>query len=620
MKQRDEFNLPINTAMSTDVPGLSWSVVSSLAKRGIQYYTCGINYIPNMPGGGDRIGHSLEKHGDRPFYWVSPSGKDRILVWCAGKGYSSWHGTGQGAVFELGPEKISTYLKELDAKNYPYDIVQWRYNIVADNGPIDNAISDFVAEWNSKYASPKLVLANIQELFERFEKKYGHEIPTLSGDFTPYWEDGAYSTAREESDNRLTSQKIISLEKVIKQKKLKIEGELLTLAKKYVVLWHEHTWGAYNSVSEPDLEFVKHQWEYKKAYLDSAMMYTQKLENKVLNSLQNKGRITVINTHPYSRTSYVEVKCPDTFTGNVLKDENGQNIIAQRLKNGNIGFIAKGVPAHGEKRFLLVNKRKKSRSTGDFPISFDYNEETGNLNSVKTSYKEWVDGSKFGGMMQALYMDGLDPNQYDTPKLVKTEWLDDGPFIKTWRATYELKGTNGLTYDVSQFSGLDQLKISVTVDKKPIRNKESLHFAMPFNLENAVTRIGVGDGIIEPEQHQLAGGNRDFYSVQQWLNVGNDQSNVTVSSPQGALYEIGQMVNEKGVINGYKKWLEQGTSSSTVFLYAMNNYWHTNYKADQEGKAKFEVNLHFSNQPFNAKQAKSFGDNSTGPLFVVKAQ
>ena len=77
------------------------------------------------------------------------------------------------------------------------------------------------------------------------------------------------------------------------------------------------------------------------------------------------------------------------------------------------------------------------------------------------------------------------------------------------------------------------------------------------------------------------------------------------------------MVNEERVINGYKKWLEHGQSSPTVFLYAMNNYWHTNYKADQSGKVTFDVYLKFNKQPFDAAQANRFGYDCTEPLFVV---
>jgi alpha-mannosidase len=34
-------------------------------------------------------------------------------------------------------------------------MVQWRYNIVSDNGPVDSTLSDFVRDWNEKYASPR---------------------------------------------------------------------------------------------------------------------------------------------------------------------------------------------------------------------------------------------------------------------------------------------------------------------------------------------------------------------------------------------------------------------------------------------------------------------------------
>lgn len=55
--------------------------------------------------------------------------KRKILFWTAGRGYSSWHGIHPGAVFETGQRKIAEYLDDLTRTNYPYDIVQWRYNV-----------------------------------------------------------------------------------------------------------------------------------------------------------------------------------------------------------------------------------------------------------------------------------------------------------------------------------------------------------------------------------------------------------------------------------------------------------------------------------------------------------
>ena len=105
-------------------------------------------------------------------------------------------------------------------------MVQWRYNIVSDNGPVDSTISDFVKQWNEKYTTPKLILANASDMFKRFEAKYGKQIPTLSGDFTPYWEDGAYSTAREEGQVRVLGERLEQLISIASQQHIKLESGL----------------------------------------------------------------------------------------------------------------------------------------------------------------------------------------------------------------------------------------------------------------------------------------------------------------------------------------------------------------------------------------------------------
>jgi hypothetical protein len=48
----------------------------------------------------------------------------------------------------------------------------------------------------------------------------------------------------------------------------------------------------------------------------------------------------------------------------------------------------------------------------------------------------------------------------------------------------------------------------------------------------------------------------------------------------------------------------------------MNNYWHTNYKADQAGSVRFDFYLSF-HEIFNAKNANHFGYEMTQPLVGV---
>ena len=32
-----------------------------------------------------------------------------------------------------------------------------------------------------------MIIATTGEMFREFEKRYGDKVPTVSGDFTPYW-------------------------------------------------------------------------------------------------------------------------------------------------------------------------------------------------------------------------------------------------------------------------------------------------------------------------------------------------------------------------------------------------------------------------------------------------
>jgi alpha-mannosidase len=63
---------PIRSAMHSDIPGLSWTVVSALAESGVRYFSSGPNYVPGMPDRGDRIGATIKALGDKPFWWAAP--------------------------------------------------------------------------------------------------------------------------------------------------------------------------------------------------------------------------------------------------------------------------------------------------------------------------------------------------------------------------------------------------------------------------------------------------------------------------------------------------------------------------------------------------------------------
>jgi uncharacterized Fe-S radical SAM superfamily protein PflX len=56
----------------------------------------------------------------------------------------------------------------------------------------------------------------------------------------------------------------------------------------------------------------------------------------------------------------------------------------------------------------------------------------------------------------------------------------------------------------------------------------------------------------------------------------NGEKGVTWATVDAPLVEVGAIAAET-------PWMRTIAPSSTLFSYVMNNYWHTNYKADQEG-------------------------------------
>ncbi|MBK7269441.1 MAG: hypothetical protein IPI07_07995 [Flavobacteriales bacterium] len=146
--------------------------------------------------------------------------------------------------------------------------------------------------------------------------------------------------------------------------------------------------------------------------------------------------------------------------------------------------------------------------------------------------------------------------------------------------------------------------------QRGFRDKESLHLALPFNIPNATVRIGIGDTCVTPESGRIPGSNNDFFCAQRWIDVSNDSMGVTIVCPQGAIWEVGEMVDERKVNPGkgtnpeyYKAWKTEAKSSSTIYLYALNNYWHTNFKADQEGPITFDLYLKMHG-PFKLEEAR----------------
>jgi hypothetical protein len=604
-----ECGIDLTSAMITDIPGWSWALVPALASSGVKYLSLGTNR-------GHRIGDIIETWGDKPFYWVSPSGEEKVLCWIHGEGYSLFHtGLAYSAIRKrLQEDLIFGYMNTLARDHYPYPEVMLRYNIGSDNGPVDETLPQAVKEWNEKYVTPRIIISTVTEAFSLFEQKHGQDLPKVSGDITCYWEDGAYSTARETIQNRRNASRLTQAQSLwTMYNPSAYPEEKMREAWRNVLFFDEHTWGSWNSISEPESPFTLQQWEIKKAFATEAEKQSKKLFFDALVSKILGGpaanELEVINSCGWNRSGLITISGGAPSVEVSIVDGTGNQIPTQLLSDGNIAFIARDIPAFGSKIYKITNQtsdRQIAKSpnrqivkssnrqieTSRFSLSID--PQTGAINSLVwkaqglesqglESLLDLVDTSSYSGLNGYLYVEGRMPSQPLAAKLKDISVTENGPLLTVIKLEYEAQGCRRFSTTLRIMDDLDQVEIINTVDREKVYTPEGLHFAFPFHIPGGTMRYDLAYGHCRPETDQLPGSNKNFLAMEHWLDISNKDYGVTVICPDVPLFEAGRITMDEVVCG----WVDSIPPAQTFFSYPMNNYWETNYAAAQEGTCTF---------------------------------
>ena len=164
-----------------------------------------------------------------------------------------------------------------------------------------------------------------------FEDRYGEQIPEVRGDFTPYWEDGAASSARETAMTRNGRRNDWCKPRRCGPCWLrhKYPADEFYAAWRDVLLYNEHTWGAHCSISQPDSPFTLSQWKIKQAF---AVGRATPIERPAASCAVPQVRVRrtqvdavdVWNTTSWARIGPGPSETDSPLVGYVVKDLRGQ--------------------------------------------------------------------------------------------------------------------------------------------------------------------------------------------------------------------------------------------------------------------------------------------------------
>ncbi len=607
------YGLPFEYANITDVPTYSGTYPSILAASGVKYWVAAAN--------NDRAPIFYHEHWNEksPFWWQGPDGA-KVLFWY------SWAYLQTQTMFGLPPglnavrESLPIFLQAYSRPDYKLDVALI-YGTQVENTDLFPTTATFATEWNKSYAYPKLNYATFPDFFHYIDQHYGSKLPTYKGDGGPYWEDGIGSDAHfaaedRENQNRALSAEILSTVTHSIDPDLNPPNGLLNDVWRNIILFAEHTWASYNSITQPDHEETVKQLRVKDDRADRASLEIDDLMNRSLSQLADQihipaNTLVVFNSLNWRRDAVVET---DLFENPKLTDlATNQEIPLQVLYEKQhflrVRFVAKDLPAVGYKCFSIAYGKEpiaKPRYPNESTVENQFyrikiDEVSGALASVfdKQIGKELVDSQspyKFG---QYLYVTGDDGNTRivnpypsfpaaelsvhaaSQGKLLGVETLPWGASI---RMSSSSVNTPEIETEILLFNDQKKVQFRYRVHKDYTTAKEAVYFAFPVAVSNPSFAYASQQGWVDPQKQMFKGGSTEWFSVHQWMAVHDPNLAVAVVPIDASLASFGDM--NRG------KWPAEFTpQSGTIFSYAMNNYWDTNYRAGQSGEFVFRYTV-----------------------------
>jgi hypothetical protein len=588
--------VPIESAMISDVPGYTWGTVTGMAQAGIKYFSAAPNYF-------DRIGTIMRDCQNRPFYWEAADGRTKVLTWIPYSGYAFSH-----IYHDLSFHALNDLFDEMKQVQFPYDIVYLRWSGHGDNAVPDPAICEFVRDWNAKYLSPRLIISGTTEAFRAFEQRYGAQLPVRRGDWTPYWEDGAGSSARETAMNRASSDRLTQADALWAMlDPTHFPAAQFNDAWRDVLLYSEHTWGAAGSITAPESQKTTEQWEIKKGYAEAADQKSRRVFD-AFQPVEAASQFDVVNTLSWKRTQLVILPPTLSSNGDIVEFENGVPELSQRLASGELAMVAFDVPPLSARPYKVV--RGKMGSSGP-PIAHDnvldngvirvrVDETTGGIVELRARDLDgnFVDTTGGQSLNDYLYLQGADLKNVVHNGKVRITVGDAGPVVGSLIIECDAPGCKTLRRELRLVAGQDYVELTDVVDKARLEAtdykavKESVNFAFPFDVPDGDLLVDVPFGAMRPELDQIPGSCKNWLTVGRWADISNKRQGVTWVSLDAPLIEPGDMTAT--LLNSQTNpeiWRQHIGRTRRIYAWVMNNHWGTNYRAYQDGPVSFRFIL-----------------------------
>lgn len=640
-----EKGLEVKTAMQNDVNGIGWNLNDFYHDLGVKYLNMGTH------------GHRALICFDKPtlFWWESPSGK-RMLAY---RGEHYMIGNTQFGIhtgdYNRFKEELLAYLANLESKGYEYDLISIQHSgYLTDNAPPSTLASDMIMKWNQEFAWPKLKTASATEFFEEMEDKHGAGFQVIRGAWPDWWTDGFGASAREVAATRMAQSDLIANTAGLSMAAMlgaSLPGKIsdrIDAVNSALLFYTEHTVGYHNSVREPFHKNTKEQRAIKESYAWEASRRAKMLGEETMGLLQNfinrekEPSLVVYNTLNWNRsglfTVYIDHQIIPRYTWFEMVDQQGNKAKAQPVEHHSDGTYwavwVDDVPAFGYKKYIIrtdngkpfaghVNSENEPQTLENKWYKIEVDHARGAISGItdKEAGLVLVDTASEWKLGEFIYellgnrsqMESFRLDNYHREPLSKV-WFDGYTEGEIWN-TLRFRGNTSSAmrdgayeFEIRLFNTSKRIDLAYSIEKSMVTDPEGIYIAFPFKLENGQLAFDVQGGEVRAGIDQIPGSANDWNTVQNYARLYNESAQIVLNSPEIPLMQFG------GINTG--RYTAGATPQTThIYGWPMNNYWVTNFNAEQHGGHTWEYSI--TSQAENSQSdATRFGWGNRTPFLT----
>ncbi len=169
-------------------------------------------------------------------------------------------------------------------------------------------------------------------------------------------------------------------------------------------------------------------------------------------------------------------------------------------------------------------------------------------------------------------------------------WFDAYEKGDVWN-TLRFKGNTraaekdgAFSVEIRIFNTTKRIDLAYYIEKKLVTDPEGIYIAFPFKLDDGQMAFDVQGGEVRPGIDQIKGSSNDWNTVQNYARIYNDNFQILLNSAEIPLMQFGG-------INTGRYDADDKPESTHIYGWPMNNYWTTNFNADQHGGIRWVYSI-----------------------------